>query len=331
MIQEGIYYQKGVSPGPFFRLVCLNFRDGISTEDAKKSLLKVWSILQELKKGVVSDLKPERPDEPSYKVPTTNLTTLLGFGNRLFDSKSHNPVLVSSGLRPFQLGIGLRKGDNQPFNSLKWDKSARVEDAQCDFIFQFIANTELGVNRPIVEIHKAIEDYDLPIQIVNFHSGFQREDRRSWIDFHDGINNIRSDQREAAIVTSDVDHPWINGGTYMTFLKIKVNLSEWRKLNRIEQEIIVGRTKITGCPIDSADKVSNREYTIQPISGCPFTGEISNRPPVNFIDPPRPGDDLAIVSHIHRSNLNRGHPSQDSNNRIYRQGYEFLDSKNGYI
>lgn len=41
---------------------------------------------------------------------------------------------------------------------------------------------------------------------------------------------------------------------------------------------------------------------------------------------PRVGDTLVGASHIHRSNHNRGAPNTDANNRIFRQGYEFLES-----
>lgn len=196
--------------------------------------------------------------------------------------------------------------------------------AQSDIVFQFVAEHQLAVNRGIVEVQKLIEDESLPLSISFVSQGFHREDRRSWIDFHDGINNMRSDERLRAIEYNLSDQRWMTGGTFMAFLKIAIDLQTWRKLSRIEQEILVGRNKLTGCPLDSADVVGDG-YTKTEIAGCPMTGNIPNSAPNSFLNPPRPADSLIQASHIHRSNQNRGNPGQDSNNRVFRQGYEFLD------
>ena len=323
-IQEGVYFRSGERPDDFLRLVFLNFNSETTRAQAHDALLKLWGMLQDLKQGIVRDLRPSQEGDPDYRVPTGKLTVLLGYGRRIFDLPSHSTDWISPDARPFELGLKLPPGENQPFRSLHWGENANTEVAQSDLVLQFIATNELAVNRAIVEVQKLIDDEELPLSISIFCQGFHREDRRSWIEFHDGINNMVSNERIQAIEYTLLDQPWMTGGTFMAFLKIEVDLKVWRKLSRIEQEILVGRNKLTGCPLDSADVVGDR-FSKTEISGCPMTGNISVSAPNSFLNPSRAADSLIQASHIHRSNQNRGNPGQDSNNRIFRQGYEFLD------
>lgn len=323
-IQEGVYFRSGERPDDFLLMAFLNFDPTASRSEAHEALLKLWGMLQDLKQGIVGDLKPSQPNDPDYRVPTGQLTVLLGYGRRIFDALNHSFDWISPDTRPFELGLKLPPGENQPFGSLHWAENVNTDLAQSDLVFQFIAEHQLAVNRAVVEVQKLIDDQDLPLSINVIYRGFHREDRRSWIDFHDGINNMRSNERIQAIEYNLLDQRWMTGGTFMAFFRIEVDLQAWRKLSRIEQEIIVGRNKLTGCPLDSAD-VLDDGFSKTEIAGCPMTGNIPSPAPNSFLNPPRPVDSLAQASHIHRSNQNRGNPGQDSNNRVFRQGYEFLD------
>lgn len=328
-IQEGVYFRSKERADDFLRLVFLNFHPETTRAEAHDALLKLWGMLQDLKQGIVRDLRPSEEGDPDdYRVPTGKLTVLLGYGRRIFDFPSHSTDWISPDARPFELGLKLPPGETQPFRSLHWGENANTEAAQSDLVLQFIAVNELAVNRAIVEVQKLIDDEELPLSISIFYKGFHREDRRSWIEFHDGINNMVADERIQAIEYKLLDQRWMTGGTFMAFLKIEVDLKVWRKLSRIEQEILVGRNKLTGCPLDSADVVDD-SFSKREIPGCPMTGSIRMSPtnslPNSFFNPLRTVDSLIQASHIHRTNLNRGNPGQDSNNRIFRQGYEFID------
>lgn len=312
------------------RLLFLNFPKSTSLVDAHRALTLIWQLYQNLKVGLVPDLNAERPDEPEFSVPHGSLRAVLGFGVRLFDRRSHPEQWVDFDQRPEALGGRLRTGNSRPFDALHWDVVARPKDAQTDVMIQLTATSDLAVNRFIVEVTKLIEDESLGVAITTFVSGFHRDDRRSWIDFHDGVNNMAAPDRAIAMEVSNLDSPWMVGGTFAAFLKIAVNLTEWRKLNRTQQEVVVGRTKLTGCPLlDTQHDQNNLSY--RTIEGCPNTGNLQPPLSAEFRDPPRPVDDLVRASHIHRSNQNRGAADQDSNNRIYRQGYEFLDPADGGV
>ena len=331
MLQDGIYY-KGGMPGAF-RLLQLNFADGISPASARDALAGIWEMLRALTRGEVRDLRKElRYGDPDVVVPSGDLQVLLGYGARFFNASIHTPPLTDSRNQPRRLQYLRRGNANTPFRSLKWRNGtdfrlapANPLTTQSDIALQFTTNSELCANRAIVEVSKLINDEGLPLTITNFFSGFKREDRRSWIDFHDGINNMSHEERRIAIEITGVDRDWIVGGTYMTFLQIHVNLEHWRALPRRLQELVVGRDKLTGCPVTGSTLTgSPGELTPEFMRGCPVSHDLTPPLPDTFVDPPQPNHPNAQSSHIHRTNLNRGSPSQGSNNRIYRQGYEFL-------
>jgi deferrochelatase/peroxidase EfeB len=97
--------------------------------------------------------------------------------------------------------------DAGPFPNLHWAVQENRSIAETDLAIQFIAQTELAVNRAAVEVWKIIVDKKLPLNIVTSYSGFNRNDHRSWLGFYDGISNIRSDERRAAIEVMSKNPP----------------------------------------------------------------------------------------------------------------------------
>jgi Dyp-type peroxidase family len=317
-LQEGIYFRRGKQPGRCYRLLLLNIRPGATRSQAKTSITKVWAEVQKLRSDLVADLREPRLKARSRSAPEPpdpELTCLLGFGAPLFE---RYPELE----RPQEV-VGI---DDQPapFRALGWVDRADRATGEADLALQFIAGSELAVSRAVVETWMLIKS--LKLDVVALHGGFNREDRRSWLGFHDGIANIAPDRRREAIETrvgtSIPDEPsWMDGGTFMGFLRLAIDLETWRDLSRQEQERSVGRDRETGCPLIHITERSN-----DPLEGCP---EAHGPASPEYRDPPLPSfelDDLAQFSHINRTNLNRPHgPIADTDNRIFRQGYEFLE------
>lgn len=327
--QDGIYYRSKETPAPFYRLLLLNVAPGAPANEARVALAELWVMLQQLRQGVVQDLQATRPTDPPFvAVAGNDLTVLIGYGARLFDAAAHDPPLTTARrpralhrLAPPVVGVAAPR----PFPKLHWDSSLLVNPADADIALQFIGDTELLVNRAIVEVRKRIRQ--VPLQWVTFYSGFQREDRRSWIDFHDGINTMSADERRLAMeIAASAQFPWLAGGTYMNFMRIAIDLDLWQSLRREQQEVLVGRDKLTGCPITRFEVDAAGNLVPRLIEQCPFTREVPNNPPLSYLDPGRPAETRALTAHIFRSNLNRGSASQPANNRIYRQGYEFLEA-----
>lgn len=322
-LQEGIYYERGARPAPAFGIVFLEAGTDVDAEAVGITLLALWEVYAGLKRGMV-------PDLPGQTVPAGNLTCLLGYGIKAFElagARRRPPDELSrfgrfrspltSGGGSVLLGSGQVYGDD-----------VRKNPATEIVAVQFVADTELAVNRAIVETWKFLHDRASQGRVLNiaaFFRGFQRDDHRSWIDFHDGVSNLRSDERYGVIaVKEDVPQrdAWTIGGTYMAYMRVAVDLQVWRVLNRSRQEALVGRDKLTGCALEVTPN------GVAPVARCPVAGTVSISDSGNemFHEPPDVRSFPIGVSHVQRVNHHIT-PSEDRNSlRIYRQGYEFLES-----
>lgn len=325
-LQEGIYHSPGARPGKFFNILFLRALPGLKAHQVAEAFGKLWQMYQDLKNGKLTDL-------PGQTLPTGDLTVLVGYGVNVFKLSDIQHQLPSqmkdfgafrsplpTGGGPLLIGSGLRYADD-----------VKTNPATEEIAVQFIAETQLAVNRAVVETWKVLQDMSdqatglAPLLLTAFYKGFQRDDGRSWIDFHDGISNMKSSEREGAITIKSrpAEEQWIEGGTYLAFLRLAVDLTAWQKLNRQQQELLVGRDKLTGCPLVSLDNAGNPVIK----TGCPVTGRMDVSSPGNeaFFEPDTVNETILQQSHVQRANHHLTPVSDRNSLRIFRQGYEFLE------
>jgi deferrochelatase/peroxidase EfeB len=120
------------------------------------------------------------------------------------------------------------------------------------------------------------------------------------------------------------DPDWNQGGTYLAFLRLQIAITDWRQLSRGEQELIVGRDKLTGSPIGSTS-VEGAQLQPHPIGAAPLTELTAWQDRDAFINPSDTANAVLEASHINRANQNRGSGSTHAAHRIFRQGYEYLE------
>jgi len=315
-LQDGIYLQPGPLPKEL-RLAVLDFAPGTGTVAAGAAVGAIYALLGELREGVVRELAATRPDEPDVEIDPGTFDFLLGYGASFFDPERG----LTAAARPDLLTpLAHPRG---PFASLRWAPGVPARSGEGDLCLQLTGRDSHAVGRALVEIWKLIADERLPLTIRESFDGFARDDGRSWIGFHDGVSNIRPSQRLAAVrCTGDPD--WNRGGTYLAFLRCAVDLPAWRELTREEQEVLVGRDKLSGCALERVDTVDGR-LVPRPFAGCPATATATPEELDVFRDPPETGDPILESSHIHRSNQNRSEPTTAAGHRIFRQGYEYLE------
>lgn len=321
-IQEGIFYQEGARPGKFFAIAFLQPEPDVEGSKVYGFLKELWELYSRLKRGQVRDL-------PEHPVPSGELTVLIGFGPNAF--KIQGTKSTPPGLSPSNRFLSPRTMGGGPLllnSGLSYGEDIQKNIATEAVAIQFIANSQLAVNRAIVETWKLLFDHEKkfskppPVSLAGFFDGFQRDDSRSWIDFHDGISNLRSgSERENAIRIKDGDY---ENGTFMCFLRLSVDLPVWRSLNNTQQEILVGRGKLSGCPLSDIQN----EVPV-PISSCPAenTTEITGPSNTQFREPPLVGNEMLRQSHVQRANLQHSQNTDDPQSlRIFRQGYEFMEA-----
>jgi Dyp-type peroxidase family len=297
-IQDGVYFRSGERPAPCWRLLPLRVASGAAPADVRDALGRVLRMVAALRAGRVRELRGQPPGGVRATRETfAGLAALVGYGRPLFD---HDPP-VTKRTRPEFLAY---LPELPAIPRAEGYSSA----GEADVALQLTGATGVAVNRAAVEAWKLIEDERLPLDVVASFDGFGRPDGRGWLEFHDGVGNMPSRERLAAIAAPP-DPRWMGGGTYMAFLRLRVGLRAWRALDRAAQELAVGRDKLTGNPIVAVRRG-------RPV---PAAGEADR------FDPPETGDPRIEASHVHRSNQNRGSPDSPAALRIYRQGYDFIE------
>lgn len=331
--QEGIYYRT--KPGSSFCTITLRARS-VKIDEIGNAIHRIWGRLIKLKKGFTVDLDV---DLKHRKIG--NLTTLIAFNSNVFElpgSRKAKPSGFANSLGFNDLALS---GNGPIFegSTILYQKGLSQNHMLSDHIlFQFIGDNEFYTSRACVEVWKELHKLEKnggpsPLRISGLYTGFQREDGRGWLGFHDGVSNLKSRERAQVIfidprkVTS-VDN-WTALGTYLIFMRIALDLKTWEDTPVNIQQIIIGRDKLTGCPLIGLDR-NNR-----PIKDnrCPVPGTSEVMEPGNeyFRDHSSYGSTSANrileQSHIRSTRPADRIPLWDKKSRrIFRQGFEFLVS-----
>lgn len=304
-IQEGVCFRSGERPAPHWRLLLLRVLPGAAPADVRTAIGELLRLLAALRAGKVRELRGQpAAGVEAARETFAGLAVLLGYGRSFFDPARHDPPLTAKA-RPHFLAY------LSGFPSIA-SAGRATPSAEADVALQLTGNSAAAVNRAAVEVWKLIEDRGLPLEAAVSYDGFGRPDGRGWLEFHDGIGNMPSSQRLRAIAARP-DPRWMGGGTYMAFLRLRVELRAWRALDRGEQELVVGRDKLTGDPLVAVRR--DARGRVRPVAGAG-----------DRFDPAETGDPLLEASHVHRANQNRGSSDAPAALRIFRQGYDFFEA-----
>lgn len=345
-LQNGIYFKEDSftisadSRNNCFAVMFLQISDGLPSQQVAEYLQDLWRMFRNLRKGFVSDL-------PGCRVPSDDLSVLLAYGPNTFgipevikkiprDFKGKQFRKPVPG-EPILEGAGIRYGSDLPMNQGISDHLA----------IQFISKSQLATYRAVVETWKfTMRTMPLnKISVTTFYTGFQRNDRRSWLGFHDELSNMKNTvERKKAIVIDNFNNNllhqdyWTAGGTYLAFLRLEINLAYWEKIGRRDQEFLIGRDKLTGIPLVGIDKKGNPLKRI----GCPPSSEIQSydkrfHDHPNYFQKPSLERNTEIdvdssirllsQSHIGRTrHIDRIKSDDPASRRIFRQGFEFIES-----
>ena len=265
-IQDGIYFTERFS-GSFsnnndrlsqsnnktFALVFLEAREGAIAERIGKDLACLWKMYDSLKKGLISNL-------PKCRVPTGNLDILIGYGPRIFSIKGAKKSIPND-MRDMQFSRSDIGDEPICLNSgIRFAKDIHENLGLSEHvILQFTSETQLATYRAIVQTWRFFSGEskrEISLKLTRFKTGFQRDDGRSWLGFHDPISNLRDPTERIGVIAINKKwnrlmptDQWTQHGTYLAFLKIVINLEIWEQLDRREQELAIGRDKVSGRPI----------------------------------------------------------------------------------
>ena len=331
-LQEGIHWQAGSKPRSYYKLIILKPSIDLSTSRLYFHLRQIWLLCQSLKNGVIPSLGANYPVDPE------SLQVLIGYGHKFFersDLAQPTPEGMAQ-INRFPQPNETSERSILPGSGIVYDPDVKYNDADEEIALQLLADSPLAVHRVQVEINKylqamreeSIPDY-LQLTIAKAFDGFGRRDKRNWIDFHDGISNLRKGEERRQVVAIKPDNAggqdWTLNGSYMVFMRLQVNLEIWQQIPQNDQEILVGRTKQSGCPLTGVDSMG----TALPDPRCPVNGSKEVIEPRNeqFREPSSVVPDLIKISHVQRANHHRAPVFKPDSRRIYRQGFEFLEEE----
>ena len=352
-LQSGIYYGKpriknsssnGKLPvNSSFALVSLRASRRSNAFEIGKCLNSLWKIYKDLEKGIITD-------PPNCRVNSGSLSVLIGYGPKVFELPgARKQIPLDMKYKQFHPALS-----NKPIlrgSGIEYSKRVCNNLALNDHVVvQLISESQLATNRALVETWRQLRtELSGELHIASFYTGFRRDDGRSWLGFHDEISNLTTPKEREVVIKIDAmnnnlrrEDTWTEGGTYLAFLRIEIDLERWWKIETKRQEIIVGRDKLNGFPLIGIDKKGD------PVMYPAKSRSSYRSPPKHFSDQiinhPDYYKDAYLTSRI-RSNLdtersikslNESHIGRTrhmdkvdskytSSRRIFRQGFDFLE------
>jgi porphyrinogen peroxidase len=181
-----------------------------------------------------------------FRVPEAELSLVVGIGSGLWDRLTGRTR--PAGLHAFRELKGARHRAVATPGDLLFHIRAHRFDL-CFELAQRLTERLRGLAEVVDEVH-----------------GFRSFDERDVLGFVDGTENPEGAAAAEAVVIGDEDAAFA-GGSYVIVQKYVHDLRAWDALSTEEQELIIGRTKLTDIELPDEVKPANSHLALNVITG----------------------------------------------------------------
>ena len=181
-----------------------------------------------------------------FRVPEGELSCVVGVGAALWDRLTG--AARPAGLHPFRELVGSRHTAVATPGDLLFHIRAHRFDL-CFELAQRLGDRLRGHAEIVDEVH-----------------GFRYFDERDVLGFVDGTENPEGGVAEESVLIGDED-PAFAGGSYVIVQKYVHDLITWDALSTEEQELVIGRTKLTDIEMPDEVKPRNSHLALNVITG----------------------------------------------------------------
>jgi porphyrinogen peroxidase len=181
-----------------------------------------------------------------FRVPEAELTCVTGIGSSLWD----------------RLSTGQRPADLHPFRELPGPRHT-APTTPGDLLFHIRAHRFDLCFELAQRLTERLRGLAVVVDEVH---GFRSFDERDVLGFVDGTENPEGEAAGAAVLIGDED-PAFAGGSYVIVQKYVHDLTAWDALSTEEQELAIGRTKLSDIEMPDEDKPANSHLALNVITG----------------------------------------------------------------
>ncbi|MCW2659826.1 MAG: deferrochelatase/peroxidase EfeB [Mycobacterium sp.] len=181
-------------------------------------------------------------------IPADGLTVTVGVGASLFDDR---------------YGLGNRKPAKLKPMTLFPNDFPDPEWTHGDVLLQFCAHNPDTVHHALRDIMRAVRGF---MQIRWRIDGYNSPPRpagtgRNLLGFKDGTGNpVSTDAENLIWVTDPAEPAWTHGGSYGVVRLIRMLVEFWDRVSINEQELMFGRRRHSGAPLDGNNEFDTPNY-----------------------------------------------------------------------
>ena len=180
-----------------------------------------------------------------FRVPEGRLAVVAGVGSEAWDRLFAGPR--PQGLHPFRPVSGAKHHAVSTMGDLLFHIRAR----QLDLCFEFAS--------------QVMDRLSGAVTVVDEVHGFKYFEVRDLLGFVDGTENPLGLAAEAAVAVGTED-PDFAGSSYVVVQKYLHDLAAWNALTVEEQEMVIGRTKLSNVELADDAKPSNSHVALNTIT-----------------------------------------------------------------